>query len=121
MGCWWKTGEQAEIIFCPVQSEVTALAEMKTYRWLLASMIGIVSSEGQTRVSSAPNIILILADDLGWNEVSWNNPFFLTPNLEVRAGPAENYSELDRRSILVKEFSSLSPTPLPSVPPAEQP
>ena len=34
-------------------------------------------------MSSSPNIILILADDLGWNEVSWHNPFFLTPNLEV--------------------------------------
>ena len=30
-----------------------------------------------------PNIVVILADDLGWNEVSWNNDRFSTPNLQV--------------------------------------
>ena len=34
-----------------------------------------------------PHIIILLADDLGWNEVSWNNPLFLTPNLEVSSSP----------------------------------
>jgi len=28
------------------------------------------------------NIIVLLGDDIGWNEVSWHNPTFLTPNLE---------------------------------------
>ena len=32
-----------------------------------------------------PHVVYILADDLGWNEVSWNNPGFLTPNLEKLA------------------------------------
>ena len=31
-----------------------------------------------------PHIIFILADDLGWNEVSWHNPNMITPKLEVR-------------------------------------
>ena len=30
-----------------------------------------------------PNIIFILADDLGWNEVSWHNRLIKTPYLEV--------------------------------------
>merc|ERR1711988_665284 len=29
-----------------------------------------------------PNVLFILADDLGWNDVSWNNPMATTPNLE---------------------------------------
>ena len=32
-----------------------------------------------------PHVVYILSDDLGWNEVSWNNPGFLTPNLEKLA------------------------------------
>ena len=29
-----------------------------------------------------PNIVMIVADDLGWNDVSWNNPIVETPNLQ---------------------------------------
>ena len=29
-----------------------------------------------------PNIILIVADDLGYNDVSWHNPDIQTPNME---------------------------------------
>ncbi|XP_068206466.1 arylsulfatase B-like [Palaemon carinicauda] len=32
-----------------------------------------------------PHIVLILADDLGWNDISWNNPVALSPNLEALA------------------------------------
>ena len=39
------------------------------------------------RKSSAnkPDIIFILADDLGYADVSWNNPVMKTPNLEALA------------------------------------
>jgi len=35
-----------------------------------------------------PNIILMVADDLGYNDVSWHNPDIVSPNLEqlARAG-----------------------------------
>ena len=32
-----------------------------------------------------PNILFIMADDLGWNDVSWNNPAMTTPTLEKLA------------------------------------
>ena len=38
----------------------------------------------RSRKRTQPHIIVLLADDLGWNEVSWNNQLFLTPNLQVR-------------------------------------
>jgi arylsulfatase A-like enzyme len=35
------------------------------------------------KVKQKPHIVVILADDLGWNEVSWHNPAFLTPRMEA--------------------------------------
>lgn len=35
-----------------------------------------------TASSAPPHIIIILADDLGWNDVSWHNAAVKTPNLE---------------------------------------
>src|SRR5262249_17036172 len=29
-----------------------------------------------------PNILILLSDDQGWNDISWNNPAVHTPNLE---------------------------------------
>ncbi|CAM1305413.1 Uncharacterised protein g4037 [Pycnogonum litorale] len=34
-------------------------------------------------ISLPPNIIFIIADDLGWNDVSWHNDDILTPNLQA--------------------------------------
>ena len=36
-------------------------------------------------VIAKPNIILIVPDDLGWNDVSWHNPDIISPNLESLA------------------------------------
>ena len=32
-----------------------------------------------------PHILLIVADDLGYNDVSWHNPALVTPHLETLA------------------------------------
>ncbi|XP_064487142.1 arylsulfatase B-like [Ornithodoros turicata] len=39
----------------------------------------------RTISTARPHIVLILADDLGWNDVSWHNPEMKTPNLEALA------------------------------------
>ena len=32
--------------------------------------------------TKAPHIVMIVADDLGWNDISWHNPLVKSPNLE---------------------------------------
>ncbi|WP_020529963.1 sulfatase [Flexithrix dorotheae] len=49
-------------------------------------LIGACSSE-KSETKSKPNIIFILADDLGWKDVSYNgSKFYETPNLDKLAG-----------------------------------
>ena len=33
--------------------------------------------------ASPPNLIILLADDMGWDDVSWHNTGVLTPHLQV--------------------------------------
>jgi arylsulfatase B len=40
----------------------------------------VVAQEEEERMQ--PNILFILADDLGWNDVDWHDPELSTPNLE---------------------------------------
>ena len=61
---------------------------VRKYRDKLAKSNEIPSS------SSAPNIVLMVADDLGYNDVSWHNRDILSPNLEqlARQGSSRNFS-----------------------------
>ena len=58
-------------------------------------------------VGGVPNILFILADDLGYNDVSWHNPDIFSPNLETLG-----------QSICIWIMYSFShwPPPRPSVP-----
>ena len=37
------------------------------------------------RAAALPNIVIITAEDLGWNDVSWHNPEVIMPNLATLA------------------------------------
>ncbi|XP_025088112.1 arylsulfatase B-like isoform X1 [Pomacea canaliculata] len=52
--------------------------------WLLVTTVMVLVSIAQA-VTSSPNIIFVVADDLGWNDVSWHNPSMITPNLDKYA------------------------------------
>lgn len=47
-----------------------------------------------TPSASRPHIVVLMADDLGWNEVGWNNPVMRTPTLDrlAREGVVLNQS-----------------------------
>ncbi|GFW68621.1 arylsulfatase B [Trichonephila clavipes] len=51
---------------------------MGTYFQVLI-LIGFYFANGQ----KSPHIIFTVADDLGWNDVSWHNSNIFTPNLEA--------------------------------------
>jgi len=66
-------------------------------------MIFLLLLAGLAAGQSKPNIVLILADDLGFNDVSWHNPIVLTPNLE----------DLARKGVILEDHysqSTCSPT-----------
>ncbi len=52
-------------------------------------------AEGRDPASRPPNIVLILADDLGWNDISMNgpNPTVQTPNIDALAAEGVTFSQ----------------------------
>ena len=40
---------------------------------------------GIQTVRAAPNILMITVEDLGWADVSWNNPEVIMPNIATLA------------------------------------
>ncbi|KAH6926496.1 hypothetical protein HPB50_018886 [Hyalomma asiaticum] len=50
--------------------------------WRVALLLHLASAQTKSR---PPHIVLVVADDLGWNDVSWHNEKMHTPNLKTLA------------------------------------
>ena len=48
------------------------------------------------QVPSQPNIVLIVADDLGYNDVSWHNSDMVTPHLDTLARTGVRHKRIYR-------------------------
>ncbi|KAF0299907.1 Arylsulfatase B [Amphibalanus amphitrite] len=59
---------------------------MESLRAAVLLVLTAVAAAAPTAQTDQPNIVFILADDLGFNDISWHNPDILTPNLAKLAG-----------------------------------
>ena len=58
---------------------LTSPATIMTHFWPVIMAISVA------RVEAAPNILMITVEDLGWGDVSWNNPEVIMPNIATLA------------------------------------
>ena len=58
---------------------LTSPAMIMTQFWPVIMAISV------TRVEAAPNILMVTVEDLGWGDVSWNNPEVIMPNIATLA------------------------------------
>ena len=57
---------------------------MKKKSWILLFLLSLPSIIAK-KVMSQPHIVLIVGDDLGYNDVPWHNPTIISPHLEYLA------------------------------------
>ena len=73
----------------PDTAEPIFQAAMKSHLIRVAFTVAMVLAQGGTlraehgpAATTKPNILLIVADDLGWSDVGWHGGFGKTPNLD---------------------------------------
>ena len=84
---------RAEIALFGINQRMAAQAEIgptQEVNWSTGT-----DAEGRSPEDRPPNIVLILADDLGWNDLSMNgpNPTTQTPNIDALAAEGLTFSQ----------------------------
>ena len=84
---------RAEIALFGINQMMAAQAEIgpsQEINWSTGT-----DAEGRSPEDRPPNIVLILADDLGWNDLSMNgpNPTTQTPNIDALAAEGLTFSQ----------------------------
>ena len=69
-----------------IKRHAKLLSDLMRYFLFLAPIFFALSAGKKAKYfkNKKPNIIFVLADDIGWNEVSWHNEKIKTPFMEVK-------------------------------------
>ncbi|XP_046571435.1 arylsulfatase B-like [Haliotis rubra] len=81
------------------------LSEIYSCIWVFSQMLLSAAAGGEDHVK--PNIVLILADDLGWNDIGYHNPDMKTPNIDRLATQGIKLNQSYTQSICTPTRSAL--------------
>ena len=69
-------------MLCSLSVQAVTYSELLGKYWAdMMLLLSLLSAGVSIVLAQPPNIIVILADDLGYNDVSWHNTAVLTPTL----------------------------------------
>lgn len=78
-----------------IKDRLTGYSAIALSGMLIPSMVSCgpeKAARSNEQVSVKPNIVVIIADDLGWNDVGYHNPLVKTPNIDRMSQQGINFN-----------------------------